>query len=247
MQFLDLPFWEKAIRGVMALLCQLIYPLISWLYTLFINVTKVNILSTSSVQPIYNRITLILTIVMVFYVTFETVKYVVQPDTFVDKEKGAGKLVYRIIIVIVLLAFVPKIFEWSMKFQNAIIDKGIIGRVIIGEQSSEPDEFGGTFAASVFSLFYKVSEEHAEEKCEGIKCKTVVQMNLYTLQKNGKMPYITIGLNDAIKEKSAIEGEKVKVPLIDFEFSGLLAVIVGAFIVYILAMYCIDVGTRWAQ
>ena len=88
----EIGFVDKIMRQLMAFLCQLIYPLISWLYDLFMNISQVNILSTEDVQPIYQRVTLILTIVMVFYITFQFVKYVVQPDGITDKEKGEGRI-----------------------------------------------------------------------------------------------------------------------------------------------------------
>ena len=133
MQFLGiLPSWEEIFRGLMAMLCQFIYPLVSMLYNLFIYVSKVNILSNDQIQPIYARVTMILTIVMVFYVTFEFVKYIVQPDAITDKEKGASKLIYKMIAVVVLIAFVPSIFTYAMRIQNIIIEKFIrIGKLSV--------------------------------------------------------------------------------------------------------------------
>ena len=67
-------FFVSTIRQFGAIICNWIYNLISWLYELFMTITKVNILSSEKIQPIYERITMILTIVMVFYITFEVVK-----------------------------------------------------------------------------------------------------------------------------------------------------------------------------
>ena len=68
------------LRAIGAGVCNLIYWLISKLFQLFMIVSQLNILSSDEIGPIYERVTLILTIVMVFYITFEFVKYVVQPD-----------------------------------------------------------------------------------------------------------------------------------------------------------------------
>ena len=88
MIFLELSGWQKAVRGLGAMICDAIYMLISKVYELFITVARLNILSSDQIGPIYQRVTMILTIVMAFYITFEFVKYTIQPDTFTDNEKG---------------------------------------------------------------------------------------------------------------------------------------------------------------
>lgn len=249
MQFLDMGIAAKGIRWLTAALCELLYQFIGWMFGLFMNVTKVNILSSDDVAPIYQRVTMILTIIMIFYVTFEFVKYVVQPDRITDKEKGAGKVIYKMILVVVLIAFVPSIFTWAYKFQSIIVDRGIIGKVIIGNTGSDPEKFGTTFSANLLSLFYKVDDSivGTDETCENLNCETLVNMNLGMLANNGKLPYLTIGLYDTKKVATDADEKKVEIPKIDFAFHGFLPVIVGGFIVYILALYCVDVGVRWAQ
>lgn len=240
MLFLDLPFWRQALRGIMATLCDFIYSIMSFFYDLFNNVSQINILTSADVQPIYQRITMILTIVMVFYITFQFVKYVVQPDAMTDKEKGAGNIVYKMVIVIVLIAFVPKIFEMAYDVQNTIISKNVISKVILGPQASMDEEnLGSGFASSVFNMFYYVSPENVNKDCyDGAQCGLLVTQNIGTLKTEGNLNAISLGLN---------ETDKSDTPLITFEFDGLLAVIVGGVIVYILILYCIDVGVRWVQ
>lgn len=239
MQFLELSTAEKAIRILMAVLCKMIYPIISFLYDLFNNVSQINILSLEDVKPIYNRITIILTIVMVFYITFQFVKYIVQPQEMTDKEKGAGKIVYKMIMVIVLIAFVPRIFEIGYKVQNAIISKNVISKVILGPQAiNDESNLGSSFSATVFNMFYYVEEENKGKEChDGIDCASLVSINIDALKSDNSLSALTIGLNDTEK--------KQEIPLINFD--GILAVIVGGFILYILILYCIDVGVRWVQ
>ncbi len=240
MQFLDLPWWQQVSRGLMTWLSEFIYSIMGFFYELFNIVTETNILSSKDVQPIYQRMTMILTIVMVFYITFQFVKYVVQPDSMTDKEKGAGNIVYKMVIVIVLIAFVPKIFEMAYKVQNVIINKSVIPKVILGPQASIDEEnLGPSFAASVFSMFYYVEAENANKYCyDGVTCHEIVANNLSDLQKGEKLKSLSFGIN---------ETDDSDKPLITFEFHGILPVAVGAVIVWILMLYCIDVGTRWAQ
>ena len=237
----ELSFWLQAWRGIMMLLCKLIYKLIAGLFQLFITVSRLNILSSDEIAPIYQRVTMILTIVMVFYVTFEFVKYVIQPDTFSDKEKGAGKLVYRMILVVVLIAFVPKIFSLGYQFQNRIIENQVLSKVILGKKSMDFKTYGYDFSANVLSLFYNVDEEVCGSKCS--EAESLVNTNLERLRKSGDTKYLDDSLNEA--NKVTIDGETRQRPIINFD--GLFAVVVGGFIVYILILYSIDVGTRYAQ
>lgn len=249
MQFLKLDFIVSSIRKLMAMFCQFLYPLISNLYSLFVNISKVNILSSDQLKPIYQRVTLILTIVMVFYVTFEAVKYVVQPDALTDKEKGAGSVVYKMVIVVVLIAFVPTIFELSYKVQSIIIDQNVIGKVILGTKTdAEPGKLGAAFSSSLLNIGYSVEEDKTDEDCGELKCGTLVSMNLGTLQKTNQLPYLTMGLDASVKETTPTANkDKVEVPAINFEFHGFLSVLLGAFVAYMLILYCVDVGVRWAQ
>lgn len=241
----SLDLTERALRVLCAWLCQLIYPLIAKFFQLFMTIARLDFLASDDIQPIYQRITMILSIVMVFYVTFEVVKYVIDPDQVTDKEKGAGKIAYRMIAVIVLIAFVPNIFSWAYKLQNVILENQIISKIVLGKTNVNYESFGNNFSTQMFSAFYSVNEENQTEDCDGIACGTVIDANLSSLQKYGELPYISVGINQAKEMESTIEGEKVVQPVIRFD--ALLAVVVGIFILYVLVLYSIDLGVRFAQ
>lgn len=243
MQILDLSIVEEAGRGIAAFLCKGIYKLIAWLYEAFMTIAKVNLLSSDDIAPIYQRITMILTIVMVFYITFEFVKYVVQPDTIGDKEKGVGNIALKLVLVIVMIAFVPKIFSLGYKLQGRIIDTQFISKIVLGNPDIDDDmgSYGRGFSSDVFSVFYKVNEEACND-CDAVD---VVNYNLNRLRENGDLKYLTMGLYESSKIDNPATGKKEEVATIDFD--GLFAVVVGGFICYILLLYCVDLGVRYAQ
>lgn len=249
---IELDWFTKGIRTLMALICQFLYPLIAYVYNLFMKVAMIDVLSVEQIKPIYQRITILLTIVMVFYVTFQLVKYVVQPDQLTDKEQGLGKVTYKLVLVVVLIAFVPKFFTMAYKIQGTIVDNNLIGKIILGNADQDVENFGLNFATNLFSMFYRFEEDSSNDidentDCDGIKCSMLVQMNLNLLQTKGDLSYLTHGLNTATEINSPVAGEKTIVPLIQFDFSGLFAVVVGAIALYLIATYCIDIGTRWAK
>ena len=237
----ELGFPENALRGLMAWLCRIIYNLISSLFDLFINISKVKILGDKQIEPIYQRITIILAIIMVFYVTFEFVKFVIQPDGIGDKEKGVGNIITKMVLVVILIAFVPTIFTYAYKFQSAIIENQILSKIILGKQDISSGSYGREFSADLLSAFYFVDEEMwpTDVKCEKISCKNIVNKNINSLRNDGRLGSLARGINSA-EEK---EGELI--PYITFE--GLIAAIVGVCILYVLVLFCIDIGTRVAQ
>ena len=59
---------------IWGLLCSIVYGLIVLAFNLFTEVSQLDILSADKVDGIYQRLTMIITIVMVFYITFEFIK-----------------------------------------------------------------------------------------------------------------------------------------------------------------------------
>ena len=146
----------------------IIYGLIVVIFRLFTNLSQLDILSADQTNGIYQRVTMVITIVMVFYITFEFIKYVVQPDTISDKEKGVGKIGMRIVIAILLIAFIPTIFNLGMRLQNKILSTNVISKVILGQDSFDFKDAGSNFAGDVFSAFYRVdySKCGSLEECQ---------------------------------------------------------------------------------
>jgi hypothetical protein len=247
MLLLDIGIFEQAIRAIMAVICDLIYTLIAFLYQLFMVISRLNILSSDSIAPIYQRITMILTIVMTFYITFEFVKYAIQPDTFTDKEKGFGNILQRIVMVVVLIAFVPTIFSLAYKLQNRIIESQVITKVILGRSGGNYNTYGNEFSAVMLSQFYGVADICKSSNQEDCKdARKAVENNMSNLRSKGTVE-IASTINLVGKEtKSGIIFSRFD-PAIYFQFNGLLAVIVGCLIGYMLVMYSIDLGTRYAQ
>lgn len=245
----ELGFVEGALRTLCAWLCQVIYPIIAAIFQLFIDVASIRL--QLPIETLFRRVTMMLTIIMTFYIIFEFIKYIVQPDTIGDKEKGVGKIGAKIVIVIVLLAFVPDIFTYAWKLQNSLVKSGAISKIILGRGNTDGTYRGNNFAAEMLNTFYDYRTDYWDadgpQSCEiGLDCKNIVNWNIQTLKDTGTIPNLTLGLNAATKDaESTLVGDKSKVALIDF--NGFLAVGVGLFIGYILILYTVDVAARVFQ
>lgn len=228
---------------IWGLLCSIVYGLIVLAFNLFTEISQLDILSADKVNGIYQRLTMIITIVMVFYITFEFIKYVISPDTISDKEKGAGKIVTRIVTAILLIAFVPTIFSWGYKLQQKILDTNVIPVVVFGQKNWDYKSAGSNFAGNVFSAFYRANcnSETTEEECTD--ARAIVDENIAKFKEDKGLLALggAVG-NDIISSlKSIGTGKKL------IQFDGLLALVFGCFTLYVLFSYVLDLGTRYIQ
>ena len=231
--------WD-ALNSLSAWLCQAIYPLIAYAYKLFYNIGTLRIIGDENISPIYNRITLILGLVMLFVVVFQLIQYIMQPDNFTDKEKGFGKVMTRMIVSILLIAFVPTIFDFAFELQSDIMSNNIIPNIVLGSQENYDENWGGYFSASVLKKFYKVNTNVNNYSCpesNNISANDVVNSNITSLAEDGRLNTLSLCLN----EKSESNNEDI------IQFDGIIAVVSGLLILWMLVMYCLDLGVRVIQ
>ena len=221
---------------VWSLLCSIIYGLIVIMFNIFNGLTELDFLSADKISGIYQRLTMIITIVMVFYITFAFVKYIVSPETVIDKEKGAGKIVMRIVTAILLIAFIPTIFNIGYDLQGRILKTNVIPQVIFGEEDWDYTSAGSNFVGDIFAAFYRVNRSNCGTTADCEKAQAKVD----SVIKKWKNGIGSVGL---------IEGNLYELLDIDntIQFDGLLAVIFGAFMLYILFSYNLDMVTRYIQ
>lgn len=231
--------WD-ALNSLSAWLCQAIYPLIAYAYKLFYNIGTLRIIGDENISPIYNRITLILGLAMLFVVIFQLIQYIMQPDNFTDKEKGFGKVMTRMIVSVLLIAFVPTIFDFAFELQSDIMSNNIIPNIVLGSQENYDENWGGYFSASVLKKFYKVNTNVNNYSCpesNNISANDVVNSNITSLAEDGRLNTLSLCLN----EKSESNNEDI------IQFDGIIAVVSGLLILWMLVMYCLDLGVRVIQ
>lgn len=230
-----------ALNSLAAWLCQTIYPLIAYVYKLFYNIGTLRIIENEDIQPIYNRFTLILGLVMLFFMIFQLIQYIMEPDNFGDKEKGFGKVMYRMVISVVLIAMVPTLFDFAFKIQEDIISNNLIPKILLGTEENYQENFGANLSAMILKNFYKGNPKSDIEhtKCEiGSTIENVVKLNLSDLNENGRLGST---LDICLDEVDKNTGEKKII------FDGILAILSGGVILWMLIMYCLDLGVRVVQ
>ena len=258
MFFLDLSIIEvlnDALRVFLGFLCKTIYPMITNTWDLFMALAKAQIFNSSGsgiVNEIYKRVGLLLGLIMLFKVIFSLVQMLINPDTFSDKEKGVGNIAKKAIVVILLLGFTPTLFQCAFYIQDKILEDNVLARVILGtSDETNMSNFGGIFSSNLFASFYTLNSydpEKAASQCAAYKL-TIAELRDYN-----KLDLIDTCITTKIKYDYNFEDENLETVTkeatayaIDFNLNGVFAVGVGAVVLWIMIMYCINLGARVVQ
>jgi len=112
----------------------IVFGLIETIYELLIAIARTSVLSQADIIDVAERVYALLTIFMVFKVTFSLIMYTVNPDEFSDKSKGVAKLGTNIIISLCLLILTPYIFSYAYQIQTIVLEDNAIASLIFGEK-----------------------------------------------------------------------------------------------------------------
>ncbi|MDD6323319.1 MAG: hypothetical protein PUA73_01765 [Bacilli bacterium] len=123
-------------RGLMFAIDNIIYSLIPIIYKLFIYISELNLLeSSTALTDLVSRVYTLLGIFMLFKVSFSLLQYMVDPNAFSDSSKGIGKLVTNVLVAMVLLVSVPTLFSKAVEIQSVIVESNAIGQLILGNSN----------------------------------------------------------------------------------------------------------------
>ena len=231
-----------SIRTFMLTLCDGIYRLIYFTFYVFEKLGTATIIQEEQVQDIFTRVGLIIGIFMVFRLTFAFIQYIIDPDSMVDNKKGAGNIIKKIIIAIVLLGSTSTIFKLAFRAQDLIVDSHIISKIIFNNDVEETESFGGRLSSEVFTAFYRLNDEAetAGNDCESYfinnENTNVIKANI--AQKNGSLDIAYTCLTERDSNGNY---------LVSFDGGGLIALVVGVVVLYTVIIFTIQVGVRLVQ
>lgn len=147
------------------------------IYDLFMKVAEQRLFDTETIQSLYGRIGLILGLFMIFRLTFSAIEYLIDPDTMLDKQKGMGNIVKKVVIVVVLLGSIHFVFNKAYQLQTILLsgENNLIAKIFFnksGDEAAEDNEtFGIQLSWTIFSSFFTINEEvcNKSDECEGIR------------------------------------------------------------------------------
>lgn len=253
-----LSFWsdvafsiKQALRTFSCTIAAVIYNFIVDLYNVFMYTARAEILESSFIQGIYNKVGMILGIFMVFKLSFSLIQSLVDPSKFTDEKKGFGGIIKRSVISIVLLGITPSIFNMAFDLQNLVVGSAnntdnIIYKLIVGKApSKDAESFGHVIASELYFGFY--TENEPLKLNQGLEV-TYPDSGGVHLEVHDYEYLKTQILEDHMSFSDTVDyisitnaGQYV------IKWDGLFAIGFGLFMVYILITYCISVATRVIQ
>ena len=158
-------------RLVISSLDGLFYSLDALLYDLAIDIANTRVISVSMINTVAGRVYQLLTLIMMFRLIFVSITYIVNPEAMMDKTKGYGNIVKKIIITLILIIVVPWGFRESRNIQAVILDDGVIEYFVFGQNSASSASGGNTFMSAVSKIFY------VPYQCRDSECKNFCDAN----------------------------------------------------------------------
>ena len=237
----------KGLRSIFYTIISMLYKVIIDLYWLFNTLCTGRLLDNTIMEELSKRVGLILGVIMLFYVVFAFIKMLVDPDIINDKTKGAGNIIKKCIVVIVMLGLSSFVFDTLYMIQRVVVQNNIISKILL-PYDVDTDNFGGVLSAELLGAFYKVSDSISDEEKESNSEIQVCQQIVYTLQdKIVNESDFELGntcLNESVKVDQD-DGEVHEITMIDFNW--LIGIVAGIAVIYFLVIYCIQVGVRMVQ
>ena len=112
------------IRTLFTMLDRPAYWLLGLVYQLFFNVASADLFNNGTIMAFYKRVQLIIGVFMMFQLAVTILKGIMNPDTFTDSKTGAGNLIKRVAISLMLLTVLVPVSipgaknEWERQLNN---------------------------------------------------------------------------------------------------------------------------------
>ena len=257
------------IRGLFAAIDKVVIWLIESLYDLIFQISSVQVFDNASLAAFANRITVILSIFMIFKLSLSFLNYIVNPDAMTDKSKGFSKLIQNIAVALVLLVSYQFLFDKAMELQQKIVDNNTVPKLIIGSVGKNVKN-SSTISFPLFSAFvvpnndilYSTSTDPNLTGCrsysryiEGSKPSATCDLWGAGYQDNVATDNSTVGTNTNTQMDYIVEHQDTnalldfllrikKGDIFAFDYKFIISTICGAFAALVLLSFCMDVAVR---
>lgn len=235
---------------------SVIYNFIRYVYEIFITLTKVNLFGVEDYKELVNRIYVILGLIMLFILAYSLLKAVINPDNFAKGELSFPKLIQNVVVSLVIIAFLPTVFELAFNVQNSLLNKGTVSSLILGTNTSSNDSdkktyslnnAGNLFAYETFKGFYGPDSAKCQDlgETDEDKCRDAIEANGTTL---GEVDRLVNPDSDEQRGESFAQYMKFSELAADgyagFHYYFPLSTIAGIYVLYLMINFCFDIALR---
>ena len=192
---------------------------------------------------------------MLFYLAYALLNALVDPDKATSGDKSLTKLAKNIVISLVLLGFLPTIFDYAYKIQGILFKENVIGAIIFGTGSTNSDsisKYGNYMAFTALNPFlnpgnYNVSLEDNYSWYD-LKADIIDNGNFLLLP---IMADWAVDAQETISEATEPNPEDPDNPEVipagtpvSLKYVIPLSTICGVILLYITFSFCTDLGVR---
>lgn len=246
-------------RKLLIYICKPVYSLIVYVYKIFYSIATTRFLNNDIIQQLSSNIYILVSAIMLFAFSITILSAIVNPDLLTDNKKGVTALFKRSIIALALMVLVPFAFDELYKIQDNVMSNSLIERIVVGisyecdsDSSSDCEKGGnggqviaGTLISSVLYPEEKLADSDGEIKVPANISESYEKMVSENIRYMGA---IAKNINVTVDGSGGNDNQVLKWDFDDdayaFHFDGLLAVVVGLAILYILVIYAIDIAVR---
>ncbi|MBR1748601.1 MAG: hypothetical protein IJ743_02255 [Bacilli bacterium] len=204
-------------------------------YQLFMMLASTRIFEDEFFANFARRIYAILGVFMLFYLAYALLNAIVDPDKYSKGDKGVGNIAINFVVSLVILGLVPTIFSYAYRLQNFVLSQDLMGTIILGaplnDVQSSDVSFGNSVSFTVLNTFINPGNVNVNMGKQGgyswWDCKkNILEDSDYSCLTGLAYPYVYQNTNDEVK------------------YYGIISTLVGAYLVYILLSFTLDLGVR---
>lgn len=237
---------EEVFRSIGVTICGWIYPLIPPLYGVFYDLANGQFFTETTINTLSNNLYVLVSVVMLFTFAVTLIKSIVNPDMLTDNKNGTTAFIKRAGLSLVLIVIIPLAFDQMYKIQGEILKNNLIEKIIVGYSGdasvgsiAKKSNAGQVLAASVLVDLLYPKEGATTSSGEQLQ----QNYNLMITSDISKIKDVGKYINEKYSptgDEDASDDEKEYV----FEFQNLVSIIAGGFILYMLVLFCLDMGVR---
>ena len=220
---------KNIFRSLSFNIVQAVYPLIPDLYGVFQDLASNRYFTQDAIRTLSGNIYIIMSACMLFALGIKLLSSIVNPEMLTDQKKGAKSVALHVIFAVFLIALIPRGFNLLYVFQEDIISKQLVEKIVLGMDTSEKSKPGQILAAYGFASF---CEPHETVSSQAISSQG---SDLYNKAVTEDISYIK-QMDGVINSKT--NGEY------DLEYNEIIAPAVGIYLVYELILLCMDIALR---
>src|SRR5574344_569617 len=245
--------WEhiySALCHFFLLIASLIYKLANLVYQVFMAVASAKIFDSNDYQNFANKIYLVIGIVALFSLAYALLRGIVDPDSTSKDDMTVKKIVPNTLKAILLIAFVPTIFNFAYKMQDVILSQNVISNLFFDTdnlttvQDTSFATAGSTMTNEIFLSFFMPNSKDVGDVCSNDNfdmdsCLSTVSVSFDSITLKDAKDLVDQTGNFDIYTDFALNAAKGEI-----NYNWLIQGIIGCIVIYVFLSFTIDMGIR---